>query len=125
MLYAPSKIRSFETIEVENFHNTKLHVSLGYYIDYSDKKVMDFIMKYRALFNAEPTQFAFQGYDLAYYFIRLCSKDGNKWMNKVNKNEMSMLQSTFKYNETEDGGYINSGVRRIVYGEGWSVTKVR
>lgn len=125
VLYAPSKIRSFETIEVENFHNTKLHVSLGYYIDYSDKKVMDFIMKYRALFNAEPTQFAFQGYDLAYYFIRLCSKDGNKWMNKVNKNEMSMLQSTFKYNETEDGGYINSGVRRIVYGEGWSVTKVR
>ena len=125
VLYAPSKIRSFETIEVENFHNTKLHVSLGYYIDYSEKKVMDFIMKYRALFNAEPTQFAFQGYDLAYYFIRLCSKDGDKWMNKVDKNEMSMLQSTFKFNGTEDGGHINSGVRRIVYGEGWSVTKVR
>ena len=125
VLYAPSKIRSFETIEVENFHNTKLHVSLGYYIDYSDKKVMDFIMKYRALFNAEPTQFAFQGYDIASYFISQCSRQGGKWMKKIDENEMSMLQSTFKCSKTEDGGYINSGVRRIVYGDGWSVSKVR
>ena len=125
VLYAPSKIRSFETIEVENFHNTKLHVSLGYYIDYSDKKVMDFIMKYRALFNAEPTQFAFQGYDIASYFISQCSRQGGKWMKKIDENEMSMLQSTFKCSKTEDGGYINSGVRRIVYGDGWSVNKVR
>lgn len=125
VLYAPSKIRSFETIEVENFHNTKLHVSLGYYIDYSDKKVMDFIMKYRALFNAEPTQFAFQGYDIANYFISLSSRYGGKWMNKIDENDMSMLQSTFKCSKTEDGGYVNSGVRRIVYGDGWSVTKVK
>ena len=125
VLYAPSKIRSFETIEVENFHNTKLHVSLGYYIDYSDKKVMDFIMKYRALFNAEPTQFAFQGYDIASYFISQCSRQGGKRMKKIDENEMSMLQSTFKCSKTEDGGYINSGVRRIVYGDGWSVNKVR
>ena len=125
VLYAPSKIRSFETIEVENFHNTKLHVSLGYYIDYSDKKVMDFIMKYRALFNAEPSQFAFQGYDIANHFIRLFSRYGDRWPSKIESEERSMLQSTFKCSRNEDEGYINTGVRRIVYGDGWSVTKVR
>ena len=125
VLYAPSKIRSFETIEVENFHNTKLHVSLGYYIDYSDKKVMDFIMKYRALYNAEPSQFAFQGYDITNYFIRLFSRYGDKWPSKIESEEMSMLQSTFKCSKKEDEGYINTGVRRIVYGNDWSVSKVR
>lgn len=125
VLYAPSKIRSFETIEVENFHNTKLHVSLGYYIDYSDKKVMDFIMKYRALYNAEPSQFAFQGYDIANYFIRLFSRYGDRWPSKIDSEEMSMLQSTFKCSRKEDQGYINTGVRRIVYGNDWSVNKVR
>ena len=125
VLYAPSKIRSFETIEVENFHNTKLHVSLGYYIDYSDKKVMDFIMKYRALYNAEPSQFAFQGYDIANYFIRLFSRYGERWPSKIDSEEMSMLQSTFKCSRKEDQGYINTGVRRIVYGNDWSVNKVR
>ena len=125
VLYAPSKIRSFETIEVENFHNTKLHVSLGYYIDYTDKKVMDFIMKYRALYNAEPSQFAFQGYDIANYFIKLFSKYGDKWPSKIDSDEKSMLQSTFKCSRNEDEGYINTGVRRIVYGDDWSVSKVR
>lgn len=125
VLYAPSKIRSFETIEVENFHNTKLHVSLGYYIDYSDKKVMDFIMKYRALYNTEPSQFAFQGYDIACYFIRMFSKYGDRWPSKIESEEMSMLQSTFKCSRSEDEGYINTGVRRIVYGDDWSVNKVR
>lgn len=125
VLYAPSKIRGFETIEVENFHNTKLHVSLGYYIDYTDKKVMDFIMKYRALYNAEPSQFAFQGYDIASYFIRLFSRYGDRWPSKIGSEEMSMLQSTFKCSRNEDEGYINTGVRRIVYGDDWSVNKVR
>ena len=125
VLYAPSKIRGFETIEVENFHNTKLHVSLGYYIDYTDKKVMDFIMKYRALYNAEPSQFAFQGYDIASYFIRLFSRYGDRWPSKIGSEEMSMLQSTFKCSRNEDEGYINTGVRRIVYGNDWSVNKVR
>lgn len=125
VLYAPSKIRSFETIEVENLHNTKLHVSLGYYIDYSDKKVMDFIMKYRALYNTEPSQFAFQGYDIACYFIRMFSKYGDRWPSKIESEEMSMLQSTFKCSRNEDEGYINTGVRRIVYGDDWSVNKAR
>ena len=54
VLYAPSKIRSFDTIEVENFHNTSLHVSLGYYIDYEDPRVKAFLLKYRALYRTEP-----------------------------------------------------------------------
>lgn len=125
VLYAPSKIRGFETIEVENLHNTSLHVSLGYYIDYDDPRVKSFLLKYRALYNTEPTQFAFQGYDMASYFIDLCSRYGERWAAKLDKTEKSMLQSTFRFDEVEDGGYINYGVRRIVYGKDWSVNKIR
>lgn len=125
VLYGASKIRSFETIEVENFHKTNLHVSLTYYIDYADPRVKNFLLKYRALFNAEPTQFAFQGYDIASYFIELCSKYGKNWPEKMSHEEKSMLQSTFKCMKDGDGGYINHGVRRIVYGKDWTISKVR
>jgi len=125
VLYAPSKIRSFETIEVENFHNTSLHVSLAYYIDYDDTRVKEFLLKYRALFNAEPTQFAFQGYDIAKYFISQCSKYGYRWEEMLDSHPMQMLQSTFRFVSTEEGGHINNGVRRIIYDEGWSVKKVK
>lgn len=126
VLYAPSKIRSFETIEVEHFHKTNMHVSLTYYIDYEDQRVKDFLLKYRALFNTEPSQFAFQGYDIASYFINLCSRYGDKWPEMVGNAPQAMLQSTFRCRKAdEDGGYINKGVRRIVYEDGWSVYEVK
>lgn len=126
VLYAPSKIRSFETIEVEHFHKTNMHVSLTYYIDYEDQRVKDFLLKYRALFNTEPSQFAFQGYDIASYFINLCSRYGDRWTEMIGNAPQAMLQSTFRCRKTdEDGGYINNGVRRIVYDSGWSVYEVK
>ncbi len=125
VLYAPSKIRSFETIEVENFHNTNMHVSAGYYIDYNDPKVKEFLLRYRALFNTEPTQFAYQGYDLAKYFIGLSSKYGSRWVEKLDEETSSMLQSSFDFSRTETGGFVNNGIRRIVYGPNWTVEKLR
>ena len=125
VLYAPSRIRNYETIEVENFHNISMHVSTGYYIDYEDPRVQEFLLKYRALFNTEPTQFSFQGYDLASYFISMHTKYGQKWIERMENTETPMLQSTFRFRRNNDGGLVNTGVRRVVYGENWTVKKVR
>lgn len=125
VLYGASKIRSFETIEVENFHKTNMHVSLTYYIDYNDPRVKSFLLKYRALFNTEPSQFAFQGYDIASYFIEMCSKYGKNWPEHMSNEAKSMLQSSFRCVKNGDGGYVNHGVRRIEYGKDWTISKVR
>jgi ABC-type branched-subunit amino acid transport system substrate-binding protein len=124
-IYASSKIRGFETIEVENLHKTSMHVSLAYYIDYENTKVKDFLKKYRALYNTEPNQFAFQGYDVARYFIELCARYGYNWKQFIEDNDSSTLQSMFKIRKQAIGGYTNSGVRRIVYENGYSVKPVR
>ena len=124
-VYAPARIRNFETIEVENLHNTNVHVSLGYLIDYDSQQVKNFLLKYRALYNTEPTQYAFQGYDIASYFIGMYSRYGSNWVEKLESNEKQMLQSTFKMTPVGEGGFVNQGVRRVVYGNGWSVTQTR
>lgn len=123
VLYAPAKIRTFDTIEIDNFHNTNLHASLTYYIDYDKEEVKTFIKKYRALFKTEPTQFAFQGYDVARYFLGLCATYGEGWMQKAE--DASLLQSSFDLTRNGDAGYTNKGVRRIVYGKEYSVQNVR
>lgn len=121
VLYAPSKIRSYETIEVENLHNLRTHVSMSYYIDYQDKEVMNFLMKYRALFNMEPNQFAYQGYDVAKYFMSLCAEYGDDWKQMLEKSDRGMLQATFMLRRNGGQGYVNHGTRRIIYENGWEI----
>ena len=125
VIYAPGKTRSFETIEVDHFHKSTMHLSIADYIDYNDAKVKEFIKKYRALYNAEPDSFAFQGYDVTSYFIALCQKYGNDWPEMLEKSDKEMLQGTFRFVKEGEGGYINTATRRIVFESGYSVSKVR
>ena len=125
VLYAPSRIRSFDTIEVEHFHKIGMRVSLTYYINYEDQAVKDFLLRYRAVYNAEPSQFAFQGYDIARYFIGLCNKYGKDWATRLEDSETAMLQSTFKFAKLGTGGYVNNGVRRIIYGPKWTISQIK
>lgn len=124
-LYAPSKTKGFETIEVDNLHNTSIHMSLGYHTDYESEDVKKFLMRYRALYNTEPSQFAFQGYDTAYYFLDMCSKHGDTWQDHVTEAPQEMLQSTFDFKKQPYGGYVNMGVRRIAFGKDYTIEKVK
>lgn len=125
VLYGTSKIRGFETINVDDFHSASLHVSLSYHVDYESREVMDFLMKYRALYNTEPGAFAFQGYDILRYFAKMCSEYGNRWQDKLEDAEtMHMLQSDFKFRRIGDGGFENIGMRRIIYGPDYTVKPV-
>ena len=122
VLYAPSRFRNFETIEVDNYHNVKLHVSMSYYVDYDKAAVKHFLLSYRALFGAEPTPFAYQGYDTAYYFLSRCARGGNFWENTLEDNPFQGLQSDFVMRRNPAGGYTNTAVRRIVYGDNYAIT---
>ena len=122
VVYGASKIRSFDTIDVENLHNVSMHVSLSYYIDYGSPAVKDFLLAYRALFGTEPNQFAFQGYDLASYFIKVCADYGDAWIDHIeNLDRNTLFQANFKFREAGDGGLVNHGIRRIVYNPDFSV----
>ncbi|MBP5538115.1 MAG: LysM peptidoglycan-binding domain-containing protein [Bacteroidales bacterium] len=125
ILYGPSRIRNFETIDVENFHNTHLHLCSSYFVDYDDPAVKSFLMTYRALFNAEPTAYSFQGYDTAKYFIGLFVNYGSDWIRHLDDNRYRGLQTDFKFSRNFQGGYLNKAVRRIVYNPDWTVTLLK
>lgn len=122
VLYGPSKLRSFETIDVEDYHNVNLHLAMSYYVDYDSKDVQDFLLEYRALCNTEPGPFAFQGYDIMRYFIGLCSRYGKDWPAHLEDgSDGKMLQSDFRFRRYGEGGLENIGIRRIVYCPDYSV----
>jgi LysM repeat protein len=116
-LYSPSKIRSFESIDAEALYATSLHTSMSYDINYDAPEVKDFLLKYRAIFHTEPSLFAFQGYDIATYFINLVHKYGADWKNMLTAANMSGLQTDFNFQKTDREGTVNQGVRRAEYSD--------
>lgn len=127
-LYGSSKIKTFETIEAENLHLTNLHLALPYNVNYDDARVKDFLMKYRAIFNTEPTAFSYQGYDLTYFFISEIAKYGDNWYNWLGQDSGSMLQADFQFSRqdgSEGAGYVNSALRHVVYGPDYTITSVK
>ena len=121
-LYGPSKFKSFETIDIDNLHNVRLHLSLSYYIDYDREDVKSFIMKYRALYGTEPSAFAFQGYDLMQYFTEACSRYGGKWRDRMDGKKVELLQSDICFERLPGrSGLTNTALRRVIYGPDCSV----
>ena len=125
VLYAPSRIRNFDTIEVENLHRLNLHVSMSYYINYDKPEVMKFLAAYRALFSTEPNQFAFQGYDVTTFFINVCAEKGSWWRKALpSLGRSAGLGSSFEFEKgTRSQGLLNTAVRRAVYEFDYSVTE--
>ena len=110
VLFGTPRWRNFESIEVDYFHKMNLHLSIPYYVDYSRKEVKDFLMKYRALFNGEPTPYAFQGYDITMMSMG---------------HEQTTLQSKYRFKKDNAGdGMRNTGTTNIVYNKDYTISVI-
>lgn len=115
-LYAPSRIRSFNMIETEYLHSVNTHISAAYITDWGNKNVSNFIMAYRALYNAEPNQFAFHGYDTMRFFVDICRTYGRQWPKVLQDYSERGLQTDFRFVREEGAaGFVNNAVRRVIY----------
>ena len=122
VMYAPSKVRTFETIEGTAYHDAALHISTSYHVDYTDPQVDRFVHQYRALFRTEPSQFAFQGYDTARYFVTRRARYGKHWTRFLGHERTSGLHTDFQFIPDENGNSHNRAVRRIVFGTNYTTT---
>ena len=114
-MYAPSRVRTFDSVEGTAYHQCALHICSSYFVDYADSRTRSFVRTYRALFRTEPSQFAFQGYDTARYFASLAGKYGNRWTKALTRVDGKGLHTDFRFETAPGGAFHNTAVRRIVY----------
>lgn len=122
--YCLAKVRNFDTIDVEQFHTTRMHICTQYFVDYSEPKVMDFLMTYRALYNAEPGPFAFQGYDSTYQMVKACAENGRNWAKRLAGTRAHGLQTDLQFVNSASGSAVNTAVRRILFDRGYDIRLV-
>ena len=122
VMYAPSKVRTFETIEGSAYHNASLHICTSYFADYTASEVDRFVKSYRSLFRTEPSQFAFQGYDVTRYFVKAVARYGNAWTSRLGAEKTSGLHTDFLFDTDENGNHFNTAVRRIIFRKDYTTT---
>ena len=122
VMYAPSKVRTFDTIEGSAYHNASLHICTSYFADYTASEVDRFVKSYRSLFRTEPSQFAFQGYDVTRYFVKAVARYGNAWTSRLGAEKASGLHTDFLFDTDENGNHFNTAVRRIIFRKDYTTT---
>ncbi|MEF9986599.1 MAG: LysM peptidoglycan-binding domain-containing protein [Bacteroidales bacterium] len=124
-LYGLPKWRNFETIEPDYFHKMNLHLALPYYIDYDNEEVKEFLFKFRALYKAEPSPYAYQGYDIAKYFVNMLNKYGKDFINVIETQNEKMLQSNYSFSRKDNtSGFENNATRNVKYNPDYSITVI-
>lgn len=100
--------KNFDNIETEYMQNINLHLFSSSFIDYSDENVKDFIVKYREQYKTEPAKYAFQGFDIAMFFLQSLKKFGARFENCIGNVSNTYLQSNYKFvKNKENDGYEN------------------
>ncbi len=114
--YASHKIRKFESIDADMYQRANTHFVMGHYVDYEDEEVREFVNTFRDTYNAEPGNFAFQGYDIGMYFISALKRYGNDMINRLSLYPSDGLQLNFKFDRrTPTGGVFNEGTKNLLY----------
>ncbi len=115
-LVGKSNYLKFKSIQTEYYHRLDLHVLSPYHINYASDEVNSFVRNYRANFYSEPSQFAFQGYDVAYYFLGAMFKYGSDLGTVVSNYHPQLLQGNFQFKKlSPSAGWVNEGLFILEY----------
>ena len=72
--------------------------------------------KYRALYYAEPDDFASQGHDVLSFFITSLMQQGTAFIDHADLHPMQLLHCNFHFvREQENSGWRNHATRNLVY----------
>ncbi|MDR1792531.1 MAG: LysM peptidoglycan-binding domain-containing protein [Bacteroidales bacterium] len=113
-LVAPEYWLNFDNIETEYFMELKTHYIHQFFVDYRNPKVVRFIDIFREKYFTEPTlrQFAFQGYDIIYYFLSNLCDNGTVFAEGADTTANKELLSTqfdfaFSANKSLNNKFVN------------------
>lgn len=115
-LYGFPSWQRFRNVQVDYLYQLELHLFTPFFVNYSDPMVKSFIAKYRDAFRAEPSQYAYQGFDVMLNFLTAMKKYGIDFQYCISNHKQNLLQSKFNFKQDNSlSGFENRAVHMIQY----------
>jgi ABC-type branched-subunit amino acid transport system substrate-binding protein/LysM repeat protein len=99
-----AKIEGLETEYMVGLHT---HIMAPYFIDYQNPEVRRFVGKFQEMYKTDPDPLAFQGYDIAQYFLTALWKSGTNFQAYLPPASKKYLQTTFEFKGSSGNGFEN------------------
>jgi ABC-type branched-subunit amino acid transport system substrate-binding protein len=103
-------LRELDNLDPRYFFDLNMLLYSTYWIDYDKPNVRQFNANYRTTFFTQPseTSFAWQGYDIAYYFISGLSLHGKDFLRNPSMHRPDLLHTDFYFvSRSNQDGYEN------------------
>lgn len=117
-----------DNIEPDYLFNLQYTYFTSMYVDYKRPEVIKFVNLYHSFYNAEPSKYSFQGYDIAMYFVNALKTYGRDFTGciandtKLNKKG---LQTEFLFNKLEsNSGFENTKSFIIQFDKEFNISHV-
>ncbi|WP_340114771.1 LysM peptidoglycan-binding domain-containing protein [Maribellus mangrovi] len=125
-LIGSHRFPSFQSIQIDHFHNLKLKYIAPYWIDYSNQNTIAFIEDFKTNYGTEPDNFGIQGYDVTSYFLKAISGFGKEFADCLPYFHVDLIQGNYHFEKySQFGGYMNQGVSVISYTRDYEVKRER
>ena len=95
--YGMQKWMKMPTLDYSYLISLGVKLFAPFYVDYNDRNVCYFVQNYRQFFHMEPTQFAFQAYDVFNYFLRAIYRYGLDFRYCLAGNKVELLQNRWHF----------------------------
>ena len=97
----------FTNLETDYLLSLNVHFFTDSYFDYNDPRVMGFVSAFRQRYMTQPEQFAFEGYDLADFFLGAMMKFGSDCSDCLPYYRKELLKTSMQFMPAFPAGYEN------------------
>ena len=88
----------FEKLLVDNLLKMNAIYVSNFFVDYQSDPAKSFVLRFRSKYAAEPEEYAFEGYDLGYYFLSALMRYGSDdLIGCLHCYEASLLHTTYRF----------------------------
>lgn len=104
--------QNYNSDQLEALHTV---ISSSYHIDYKNRATINFIKRYRAKYDFEPTEYSFKGFDIGFYFGKLLAKHGTDYIDYIVKERYKGIHNDFDFGYNAEFGFYNKHLRMLQY----------
>ena len=91
----------YDNLLVENLLNMNAIYFDDHFVDYNDSLVMEFVDEFRAKYECEPMDYAFEGFDVGWYFLNALIQYGDHPMDCLPYYHLPLLHTRYYFNKTK------------------------